>query len=72
MCGKIKTTIFILSCDNLLGELMSLFYSSDINVFSIDYANWELYYIVAVITSGRVIDDNLRSKIKSGTSHSYL
>ena len=35
----------ILSCDNLFEALMSLFYCSDINVFSIDIYN--LQYMIA-------------------------
>ena len=37
-----------LSCDSLLGTLMSLFYYSDINVLPINYAQCELQYIAAL------------------------
>ena len=48
--GKPKQLYF--SWDNLLGALMSLFYCSDINVFSNDCSQWELYNIYGCSSLG--------------------
>ena len=46
----------ILSCDKPLGTQISLFYCYDINVFPIDYAQWELCNMRLIL-----VEDNSRN-----------
>ena len=59
-CANDNQNNRILSCNNPLGALMSLFCCSDINVFSNDYGQWELCKIWLLLINWRTTPEVLQ------------